>query len=425
MALVTTTERKEFKPIGRRMDYTWDSLRDLLSRELGADYAALLAEPLSSTGSGTTDWHSHVGGVPRKMSDLDDDAARKLGDRLYDMRLQVHKLADRIEAKTTRQQSLDKAFADALRRAVVVPDDRKYVYAVDGQPVLTEWSHVYIDDNRPEIDIVGEGLLRNPPMGGGTISPPRPVDPKPTVIVVEAPPRRMSWAWLWLLFATIMSVIFYLLLQACGISTFAFDLNFGRFTQACFVAAPSGALDAEAQRRADLLQRIRQAELDLARAQGDCEPPVPPRAEAPPPPPPPPETKPPDGGSTIDDRLRRENAQSGELQITLAWNGLEDLDLFVECPGGSINHATKQACGGELNVDMNYAGVNNRDAVENVTFATAPAGDYVVKVAHAGHRGQSPRSVPFTIRIKRGSNIQTFNGTIASGTQTVHTFTIP
>lgn len=430
MALITTTERKEFKPLGRRMDYAWDVLREVLGRELGPAYAALLAEPLSSAQSGTTDWHTVAGGRPLKMTELGPDEARALSDRLYEVRLQVHKLADRIETKSSKQQSQDKSLADALRRAVIVPDDNKFVYALNDQPVLVEWSHVYIDDNRPETTIFVD-VIRKPRIEAAAETVPEAAAETPTTtpVVIQTPekaPRRLPWALLWLLFAAIMSAIFYLLLQACGISTFGLNMNFGRFTQACVAAAPSGDYEAELARRADLLRRIRQAELDLARDQGDCNPPVPvppQRVEAPPPPE---KAVPPDGGPSIKDRLDREKAQTGELQISLAWNGLEDLDLHVDCPGGTIYFGADTACGGKLDIDMN-AGKKAREAVENVFWSTPPNGTYTVKVKFFDRNDEAARTVPFAVRVKRGNKVETFTGSAPKPGEihTVTTFTIP
>ena len=41
-----------------------------------------------------------------------------------------------------------------------------------------------------------------------------------------------------------------------------------------------------------------------------------------------------DGFSDLEDRLRRAGAQSGDVQISLAWNNGNDIDLHVETPGG-------------------------------------------------------------------------------------------
>ena len=54
-------------------------------------------------------------------------------------------------------------------------------------------------------------------------------------------------------------------------------------------------------------------------------------------------------------RLGREGARSGELQISLIWNDIADLDLHVHAPDDEhIFYGNKQAeSGGWLDVDMN------------------------------------------------------------------------
>ena len=71
----------------------------------------------------------------------------------------------------------------------------------------------------------------------------------------------------------------------------------------------------------------------------------------------------------IDERLEREGGASGEVQISLAWNDFNDLDLHLFCPSGErIYFNNKRSdCGGELDVDMNVRPVSNTP-VENVVW---------------------------------------------------------
>ena len=58
------------------------------------------------------------------------------------------------------------------------------------------------------------------------------------------------------------------------------------------------------------------------------------------------------------ERLGREGAASGEVQVSLIWFNKNDLDLSVVCPSGErISFDNKISnCGGRLDIDMNESG---------------------------------------------------------------------
>src|SRR5579862_262484 len=399
MAPITTTDRKDFKPLGRRADYTWEILRDRLA-QLGPDFALLLAEPITEAGWGRIDWYVEFAGTVRPISDLDAAAADALLERLWDMRQQVHAFADRIES--AKGKAGDKGLADALRRACVTPADRQFVWAADSKPVLVAWGFVKIDDTRPETTVIGEGLVRpgynlRAGLPGATAAVAAPVAP---------PARAFPWSIpLWLLFVALMGAIYYLLLQACGIVVAPEDSIFRRFVPAaCHMSAFANPL---VQERAELERKIRNAELEIARQQGDCAP----RPQAQLTPAPPQLIQPP--GPSIDERLQQQHAQKGALEISLSWNGLEDLDLHVKCPGGEVSHSTRTACNeGHLDVDMNYD-KDDVNAVEHSVWADPPAGQYEVSVNFFSLKSQTPRTIPFTVRIVHGTDTQTIEGTVS------------
>jgi uncharacterized protein YfaP (DUF2135 family) len=91
------------------------------------------------------------------------------------------------------------------------------------------------------------------------------------------------------------------------------------------------------------------------------------------------------------ERLAREGAKSGDVQISLMWNNFNDLDLHVVAPSGERIHGGNRlsACGGELDVDANVRAETNKP-VENVVWSAesgevdteAPGGTYKVYVHH-------------------------------------------
>lgn len=130
----------------------------------------------------------------------------------------------------------------------------------------------------------------------------------------------------------------------------------------------------------------------------------------------------------MDDRLQRERAMGGEQQITLAWDGPADLDLYVECPNGQVIHYRQQrACGGVLDVDMNAEGGRRSNRpVENVAWPDRPpSGRYRVFVHY--YDWESRRTpVPFTVRVRIGGRETTHRGVAqGNGRQLVTEFNVP
>ena len=100
-------------------------------------------------------------------------------------------------------------------------------------------------------------------------------------------------------------------------------------------------------------------------------------------------------------RLKRAGAKSGDVQISLFWNNVNDLDLHVQSPSGEVISYRKRRSrdGGELDVDMNVFG-ETRSPIENVYWPPggAPAGEYVVAVDHYRNNGDRDPTM-FQVRV--------------------------
>jgi len=136
------------------------------------------------------------------------------------------------------------------------------------------------------------------------------------------------------------------------------------------------------------------------------------------------------GFSDLGDRLRQAGAKTGDVQISLAWNNGNDLDLHVETPSDEKIwfNQRQSSCGGELDVDMNAGGPASQRPVENVYWPTgeSPTGKFRVLVHHyANHGGRDPTRFQVTIKVKGRS--QSFSGSLRHGdaAKTVHEFTFP
>jgi hypothetical protein len=100
----------------------------------------------------------------------------------------------------------------------------------------------------------------------------------------------------------------------------------------------------------------------------------------------------------IERRKKELKAKEGEITITLGWQSYEDLDVILSCPNGDeISYKHREACGGKLDIDMNYQGVNSNSPIENI-FVPARSimpGAYQIKVVN-----QSDVPTPFLLIIK-------------------------
>lgn len=115
------------------------------------------------------------------------------------------------------------------------------------------------------------------------------------------------------------------------------------------------------------------------------------------------------------ERVVREQAQHGELQVTLTWDGNADLDLSVSCPNGErIFFGNRAACGGHLDVDMNYEIESDRP-VENIYWTNrAIEGKYKVQVSLASSRADQRDLIPFTVRVSKDGQSRFYDGQIAN-----------
>jgi hypothetical protein len=125
----------------------------------------------------------------------------------------------------------------------------------------------------------------------------------------------------------------------------------------------------------------------------------------------------------IGERLRMAGAKTGDIQISIGWNTVDDIDLHVKAKNGHgvswINWmAPFGTDGGHLDVDMNASPtqLTNR-AVENVywPFGQSPQAEYIVGV-HLFRNRTGLRSVPVSVVIKVGDKTKVFNVNCMSGT---------
>lgn len=133
--------------------------------------------------------------------------------------------------------------------------------------------------------------------------------------------------------------------------------------------------------------------------------------------------------SGIRGRVEKAGGRSGEVQFSLAWHSLNDVDLHVIVPSGehiSFSHRTSK-CKGNLDVDMNAESATNtvnkasgekaysEEPVENVRWLdrTAPSGRYTILINQYCWR-EGRRRDPFQLMVKLGEETQIVDGEVSA-----------
>ena len=120
--------------------------------------------------------------------------------------------------------------------------------------------------------------------------------------------------------------------------------------------------------------------------------------------------------SEFHDRLEREGAKSGQVQVSLIWDNMNDLDLSVLCPSGErISFENKfSECGGQLDVDMNESPTSSQP-VENIFWpvGAAPKGEYKVLIEHFEHHADEDLT-PYRVLVDDGNGPKEYRGEITN-----------
>jgi hypothetical protein len=104
---------------------------------------------------------------------------------------------------------------------------------------------------------------------------------------------------------------------------------------------------------------------------------------------------------------------TGDVQVTLSWNSVADVDLHVVDPSGEeIYYISRQsASGGELDLDSNAGCLSDGPRNENITWPSngAPIGTYHVLVDYWANCTATSTDYSVTVNVK-GQSSQTFTG---------------
>ncbi len=351
---------------------------------MGPHHAALLATP--AEGSDAIAWDA-PGSAMRRLTTLHRHDREVFAASLTML------LSDIRRAAETARAEGDAEKAALLELARMVPT-QDAVFAVDGTPAIAAWGFAAPD--RQAVSVL------------------RPFDDGASAAPV-ARDRTAMWVSALALFTFAAAAVFAapvlrgLLeppLPACQVD--ADTLNLLRELGQAREAGQSLATERDTLR------------LARGRRQQDCPLPAPPPPLPPEPAPlaPPPASEPPRAArppaappaprpppSPDVDRAARAGARSGALQIILAWDDINDLDLYVECPNGQMLGSRRNACGGTIDTDANQGGGNpspraTTTPVENAVWPNPARGRYRVYVNACCDRLRVPAGSPFRVTVR-------------------------
>lgn len=105
---------------------------------------------------------------------------------------------------------------------------------------------------------------------------------------------------------------------------------------------------------------------------------------------------------------------TGDVQVSVSWDAPSDVDLHVVDPSGEEIYYgnSSSASGGALDLDANAACNIDSPPVnqENITWETAPAGDYIVRLDYWDSCGVPETNYIVVVRVE-GQRTRTFRGT--------------
>ncbi len=378
---------------------TWERLCDVLRIEISPEAAALFAEPVADPTRGLTHWHIVALEDPKPLLSLAAPEREKLLATYHKLQGDIRAYADRLAAAGGETNL---RLAIGLRAAVETSDQDARLWSASGAPLLTGWGRRTAAAPISAARIVTRAKpdeWRGPRARGRAFIPglTRTALAQGGGLAVKWTGYRRAAAWLfWLPFWLIVATIFYQLLPACAI-----DLPLLRGASQCVRAQNGPPLDLNARNEA-LRRAVFEAEKRIATNCADKAKPSPRRKGE--------SDKAPSRDET---KKRAEDAglHRGRLDVTLAWNGREDLDLHVYCPGGHLYFRQKSACGGILDQDRNASlATAEEHPVEHATWPREPpAGMYRIVVNYLSH-GLPLRPVPFTVLVRNGEEERGYPG---------------
>ena len=179
----------------------YEQLKAILQQKLGADHAALLAEPQHNAEGNSVDWYAEGSGPAVPLTELSEPEAQALRAQAGALAADIAGLAKDMTADAQARQALS---GQLLRLALQHPADED-IWSVDGKPVLINWGFA-----PGSVGAQPQDLTR---LGG--VLPPAP--PAPVAAPVPVPVAPRSGCLPWLLPLLLLLLLLWLLGAALGL----------------------------------------------------------------------------------------------------------------------------------------------------------------------------------------------------------------
>lgn len=426
LPVVTPTQKFDIRFInGQPVFDLREQIINILTQDAKSGvFREFFAEPIVNHSKGEISWYSHGSGAVRSFAELTNDERQRVADAIRDIDKKLKGSAERLSKASPQSAWL----SEAMRSMLMVPDLEHSLFLVGSQPVLSQWGCVPFGSDPRNFDMVNQRwdfvvrdsstalpAVPQPPLAVveplAAVQPPTPprpqpeppnlppVPPDPPPVSPDPPPPPepspaaappFEWRGLlpWLL------VLLLLLLLLLGL--------YLHFFYRFHALMPTYGIEIERERMeidrlwGDIETRSRQCPAPVPPVDFSAGPDLPEMQQ---------NVTPIDPGD-VTQRLDDNSVTSGQdLNISLAWNSTDDLDLAVSEPNGDSIYFNKRTSisGGRLDIDMHQScRVLTTGPIENISWnAPPPAGTYIIQVMRYSECGNASAQVPFTLIVKQ------------------------
>jgi len=441
LPIVTPTEKFDIRFINGQpvFDLREQIINILMQDTKLGSFREFFAEPIVNHSEGEISWYSHGGGEVRSFANLTHEERNRVSESIRDIDQKLKATADKL-SKASQQSAW---LGDAMRSMLLVPNLEQSIFLVGDRPVLCQWGcvpfgsdpnnfdmvnqnwDIVVRDSSTAIPVVPEPPLRaaEPPQAGpppeslltaaeSPLAAPEPPEAVSSPQPQPPPAAPVSQPHYWRGLLPLLLALLLLLLLLLGIYlTYIYRFHY-------LVPGYNVAIDRE---RGDI-DRLWGAIEEKSR---QCPAPVPPVDFNPVPDVPEGGSDatlnvPPIGSDEVERRLETNNIPIGEeVNVSLAWNSPDDLDLAVRDPRGEVIFfkTRSSSTGGTLDIDV-HANCNSRTStpIENISWDILPlAGVYTIDVSLYNQCGNTNPEVPFTLIIKQKNARETqVEGTVGA-----------